>query len=257
MKAVFISDHHKEMGGGRQYMKTDKTGQTGREEQQTNIHEGHRQRIKEEVRQQGIAAMPPHKVLEALLYYAKPRGDVNALAHALIDRFGSFAGVLDATEEELLQVEEAGPGTALFLKLLPQVAAYYLKSKNETNKVVATSGEAAALFLPYFLDKKDEAVCLASFDGQGKLLRLRQVAAGSPAQSEVQLRQLVTEALLAGAVSAMVAHNHPTGVLRPSPQDIAFTAHLKETLSAVGVRLADHLILQNEAHFSMAHEGLL
>lgn len=69
-----------------------------------SIHSGHRQRMKEEYLSRGLDGMPEHRTLELLLFYAIPQGDVNGLAHELIERFGSLAGVLDAPVEELMKV---------------------------------------------------------------------------------------------------------------------------------------------------------
>ena len=61
-----------------------------------NVHAGHRQRVKAEFLARGLAGMPDHRVLELLLFYAIPQGDVNPLAHALLDHFGSLSAVFQA-----------------------------------------------------------------------------------------------------------------------------------------------------------------
>ena len=58
-------------------------------------HEGHRKRLRQRARATQLEGFQPHEVLDLLLTYAIPRQDVNPLAHALIDRFGSLSGVLD------------------------------------------------------------------------------------------------------------------------------------------------------------------
>lgn len=68
-------------------------------------HTGHRQRMKTEFLSRGLEGWPDHRVLELLLFYAVPQGDVNGLAHELVERFGSLAGVLDASVEELRKVK--------------------------------------------------------------------------------------------------------------------------------------------------------
>ena len=74
-----------------------------------SIHDGHRQRFKEEFLARPDS-FPDHKALELLLFYANPRGDTNPTAHALMERFDSISGVLDATAEELKKVPGVGPG---------------------------------------------------------------------------------------------------------------------------------------------------
>ena len=66
-----------------------------------SVHSGHRQRLKERFLREGLDQFEEHQVLELLLFYCIPRKDTNPIAHALISRFGSLAGVLDAPVEEL------------------------------------------------------------------------------------------------------------------------------------------------------------
>lgn len=88
-------------------------------EAQRHHHTGHRQRLKAEFLARGLEGWPDHKVLELLLCYAIPQGDVNGLAHELMERFGSLAGVLDASVEELKKVPGVGEHTAVLLRMLP------------------------------------------------------------------------------------------------------------------------------------------
>ena len=72
------------------------------------IHEGHRRRMYARVERDGFDSLAPHEALEYLLYFTNARRDTNALAHALLDRFGDFASVLEASEEDLMQVDGIG-----------------------------------------------------------------------------------------------------------------------------------------------------
>ena len=90
-----------------------------------SIHAGHRSRVKTEFLARGLEGWPDHRVLELLLFYAIPQGDVNALAHELIDRFGSLAGVLDASADELQKVPGVGEHTAVLLRLIPALGGRY------------------------------------------------------------------------------------------------------------------------------------
>ena len=74
-----------------------------------SIHEGHRARMRQQLKTSGMDSLSDVQVLELLLYYAIPRRDTNALAHALLDRFGSFCGVMEADAKDLAAVyTEAG-----------------------------------------------------------------------------------------------------------------------------------------------------
>ena len=84
-------------------------------------HAGHRSRVKSEFLTRGMEGWPPHRALEMLLFYAIPQGDVNGLAHDLIERFGSLSGVFDATIEDLKTVPGVGEHSAILLKMMPQI----------------------------------------------------------------------------------------------------------------------------------------
>ena len=98
-------------------------------------HEGHRQRMRARVEQYGLESLAPHEALEYLLYITNARRDTNGIAHALLERFGSFAGVLEASEEELCRVPGVGPASARMLHLLPEVSRYYEHSRTSTEGV--------------------------------------------------------------------------------------------------------------------------
>ena len=83
-----------------------------KETRKKSIHTGHRQRVKEEFLSRGVEGWQDYRILELLLFYAQPQGDVNPLAHELIETFGSLAGVLDAL-----------PGIVLQLVLIPVLMA--------------------------------------------------------------------------------------------------------------------------------------
>lgn len=87
------------------------------------VHAGHRGRMRHRFLEEGLEGFQDHEVLEFLLFYAVPRRDVNHMAHTLLERFGTLAGVLDASDEELQTIPGIGPRVAHFLKLIPEVMA--------------------------------------------------------------------------------------------------------------------------------------
>ena len=96
------------------------------EKKTTNsIHEEHRARMQERVARDGLTSLAAHEVLEYLLYFSIPRRDTNPLAHRLIQHFGGFCQVLDASEEELMQVQGIGPASARLLHSFRDVARFY------------------------------------------------------------------------------------------------------------------------------------
>ena len=219
------------------------------------VHDGHRARLKEQFSEHGLAALPDHGVLELLLFYAIPRGDVNPLAHTLIDRFGTLAAVFDAPEEELRSVPGIGENAARLIKLIPQVSRRYLISRTKYDGVLASPAAAGRYLLPYFYAERDEVVYLVCLDAKRQVLACRRLFRGSVNSANVSIRKLVETALLCNAASVILAHNHPSGIAVPSREDEATTRRIMAALDAVEIELADHIVVADDDFVSMAESG--
>ena len=224
-----------------------------------SIHSGHRQRMKQEYLSRGLEGMPEHKVLELLLFYAIPQGDVNGLAHALIDRFGSLSGVLDAPVTELEKVPGIGEHAAILLNLMPALGARYLASRSsmEPDEILRTSGAVRRVLAPYFFGARKELVYLVGMDAKLKLLGVRQISEGSVNALALTGRRVVEQALSLNASAVVLAHNHPSGIAVPSAEDKVTTAHLKKLLAGVDVELRDHVIFVDDDMVSLRDSGML
>jgi DNA repair protein RadC len=215
-----------------------------------SIHDGHRQRFKGEFLARPDS-FPDHKVLEVLLFFANPRGDTNPVAHALMERFDSISGVLDATPEELQKVSGVGDHTVTLLKVTKELAGRYFSSRTSLGEIVQTSDDVEALLKDYFVGARSERVCLLCMDGKGKSLGVRVVGEGSVNSAEITSRAVVEAALSLNATQAILAHNHVSGIATPSDEDRVTTDWLNGVLASVGVRLRDHVIFADDEMVSM------
>ena len=206
------------------------------------IHTGHRGRVKEEFRARGIEGWPDHRVLELILFYAIPQGDVNPLAHELIDRFGSLAGVLDALPEELMKVKGMGEHSVTLLKLVPAVTGRYLEGRTGPGVIIHTTAEAGHVLAPYFYGARNEMVYVLCLDAKEKLLGVRKLSEGNIGSSDVTIRRVAEECMALRASYCYLAHNHVSGVALPSPEDMNTTSVVRTALAPLGIRLVDHLV---------------
>lgn len=219
-----------------------------------SIHEGHRERLKKAFLERPDLLWD-HQMLELLLFYANPRGDTNPTAHALIDSFGSLAGVLDAPAEELMKVPGVGEHTAVLLKAVKELSGRYLAGRTDFGGPVTTTEEAYRLLRPYFFGARNERVCLLCLDGKGKNLGVRVVTEGSVNTAGVTTRAVVENALALNAAQAVLAHNHTSGIALPSREDKVTTRLLYRVLNAVGIALVDHLIFSDDDMVSLRESG--
>ena len=227
-----------------------------REVDAMGLHDGHRQRAKERYGQVGADALADHELLELALFYAVPRQDTNETAHRLLKRFRSLQGVLQASPEELEQVEGVGKNAALLLHLMADISQR-ARITSLPEKILNSPDRTGAYFMELLTGQKRELLYQVCLDGKGKLLTCRCIAKGTVSASAVHVRQVVENALYAGASTIILAHNHPSGVALPSDADVLVTHRIQEALAPLGIRLADHIIVADDDYVSMAESGFL
>ena len=163
-------------------------------------HEGHRQRMRARVEQYGLESLAPHEALEYLLYITNARRDTNGIAHALLERFGSFAGVLEASEEELCRVPGVGPASARMLHLLPEVSRYYEHSRTSTEGALTTIERLAAYLKPRFAGAKQEKALLLSLDSRSRVKSVYWLKEGNTRMVSLEVKDVVSAQRCAAAL---------------------------------------------------------
>lgn len=220
-----------------------------------SLHDGHRHRLKERFKNDGLDHFENHQVLELLLFYCVPRQDTNPLAHRLIDRFDSVEAVLEASAAELKKVKGVGDNIVQFLRLFGEVNRY-CKMERPKDIILDKRDACTRYMIPFFHNKKNETVYLLSLDAKCKVISCKLVGEGSVNSAGVPIRRIVEMALGEGATSVVLAHNHPSGVAIPSDEDRATTMRLARALSAVEIALSDHVVVAEDEGVSLADSGL-
>lgn len=223
-----------------------------------DLHKGHRERLKSRFREQGLDGFTDIQVLELLLFYAIPRQDTNPIAHALLDRFGSLDQVLSAPLHELEKVDGIGEQASTLLSLTRQIARScgISEKTREKDNILDSIAKCGEYLKPRFLGKLDEVVYLLCLDGKCKALACVEVGKGSVNSAGVSARKIVETALSFNATSVVLAHNHPSGLAIPSPEDIVTTRRIAMALDAVGIILADHIIVADGEFVSLVASEL-
>lgn len=218
---------------------------------ESSQHTGHRQRMRARVEQYGLGSLAPHEALEYVLYITNTRKDTNGLAHVLMDRFGDFAGVLDASEEDLLTVEGVGPSTARMLHLLPQISRYYGRSRTSTTRCIKTTEQMGSYLMAKFAWSDYERAMLVSLDSRKRVRAAVWLREGTSDRVSLDIKNVVAAAIKGGTDAVVLCHNHPNGVALPSLEDMDATGSIARALGLVNVHLLDHFILTDTEYFSM------
>ena len=215
------------------------------------IHDGHRGRLRERFRKEGLEGFAAHEVLELLLFYGRSRGDTNPLAHRLLETFGSLQGVLEATPDQLMQVNGIGEESATLLSLMMPMFRRYERSVCDNTRKLAHFPEVRDYCYAMLMGYRKECFGVISLSTQMKVLGSRIVAEGVLTEVPAYPRLVVEAALNHNAFSVVLCHNHPGGNPQPSRADIDMTKLIQKTLHALGVGVVDHMIVADGQVYSM------
>ncbi len=216
-----------------------------------NLHAGHRQRLKNKFLNYGLDSFSPHEVLELALFYAIPRRDTNELAHILIERFGSFRGVLDAEYDELVEVEGVGENAALFITFFREIFRFYRASRNDAEYVYDTIEKLGSYAVNLYTGMQNEKCYALLFDNNMKLLTTVLVSEGSVSSTNVNIPFIIEKIMKKKATTVVLVHNHPSGRPFPSQADDAITSDVQTALSICGCTLLEHIIVGGEYFYPM------
>ncbi len=226
------------------------------EQEQTNLHERHRERMRARYREQGVDRFSDYELLEMLLGYVLLQKDTNGLAHDLINTFGSLQGVADAPEEKLLEVNQVGPSVAFLLRLLPGLARRYWSEEIDQSLRIITTKQMLELMSRQFIGRNEETFIAAFLDEERRLIKCEVQFVGSIDAVEVHSQRIALNAAEHKARYVIVAHNH-FGDALPSDQDVNATRFLRYELGEQGFKLLDHIIVCDGAGTSMRTCGYL
>lgn len=214
-------------------------------------HGGHRERMRKRYLETGLASFAPHEALELLLFYAVPRINVNPLAHRLLTHFGSLEAVLSAPPEQLQQVPGIGASAAVLISLIQPLYRDAERERLGDKPLITNYREAKDYCRSLFGGTSEEVLYVICLDAQGRVLRAVRAITGTIDEIAIYPRTIVGAAIRHNAHSVVLAHNHPSGVLEPSPADVQTTAMLRAALGGVDITILDHIIYADGECVSM------
>jgi DNA repair protein RadC len=220
-------------------------------------HLGHRRRLREKFLKSGSGALHDYELVELLLAHAVPRRDVKPAAKALLSRFGSLQGLLDADPLQVSKVPGVGRASAVLVKLVKELhcrsLARQMKGQDALSspKAVldfaraALAGHGSECFMAVFLNAKN------------RVLDHRVIHEGTIDHAIVYPRRIIEQALAARAAGLILVHNHPSGDPTPSDEDLRLTRSIQEAARPLDIRVLDHIIVGREGYCSFAEKKIL
>ncbi|MBR1987992.1 MAG: RadC family protein [Clostridia bacterium] len=229
-----------------------------KENRKSKIHAGHRQRLKDKVRQNGLNVLSEHEVLELLLTYSIPLKDTNELAHKLIDNFGDITKVIDADYKELIKQKGVGEETALFLHVLSSFYDKYKLTKNYSdNETLDNTQKCVDYFRKNYEIKDSEKMYVVCLSKLCKVMKSFTYNGQDDTEITVNIKELMEKVVGNNVAGIVIFHTHPHGSVEPSLEDIYTTQKIYNTCRSMDLLLIDHIIFNTTEHYSFGSNGEL
>jgi DNA repair protein RadC len=218
---------------------------------------GHRRRMRERLIERGPEALADYELLEMLLFFAFKQGDTKPLAKTLINRFGSYAAVLAAPQEDLFKTRGLGTHSVAAIKLV-QASALRLARAEIMEQPVLNNWDRLMDYLTAAMAREKVEQFRALFlDTRNRLLADEVMGTGSVSHAPVYPREVVKRALELHATALILVHNHPSGDPTPSADDVQMTREIKSAARILGIALHDHIVIGNGRWISLRKEGVM
>lgn len=216
-----------------------------------NVHEGHRERMRNKYVNKGIEVFEQHEILEMLLFYAIPRKNTNDIAYRLLEACGSLSAVFDAPIDILMQ-QGLSYNAAVLLHMIPDLSRAYQSDKFDNEEKIITDENIGKKMVHLFAGKNEECVYAFFLDAKGKEKYSGIISKGDASSAPLFSKDIVSIAARCKAVTVIIAHNHPSGVAFPSRADLEATADIADALDTIGIHLADHIIVADRDYISLS-----
>lgn len=218
---------------------------------------GHRERLRDKLLSHGGETLADYELLELILMMALPRCDVKPLAKTLLNRFGSFAGVMNATPEELMQIKGIKETTAAVIKTIPAACERLLKQEVSNASVLNSFDKIKDYCYLKLSHKTNERFHILFLNLKYQLITAEEHQHGTINHTPVYPREILARALALNASAVILVHNHPSGDPKPSEADIKLTDELSKILKISDITVYDHLIIGKSGIYSFRQNGLM
>jgi len=211
----------------------------------------HHDKPREKLLKKGASALKDFELVAILLGTGIKGKDVIKLSKEIVKLFEDDFTTLSL--EKLLQIHGLGTAKASQLISAIELSKRYLIKEN---KKISNADDVYNELKEYHNKQQEYFLCIY-LDGANHICQTRVITIGTLNQSLVHPREVFAPAVENRCASIIVAHNHPSGVLKPSREDMLVTQRLKDSGKLLGIELLDHVILGKSGYFSMKDEGVL
>jgi signal transduction histidine kinase/CheY-like chemotaxis protein/proteasome lid subunit RPN8/RPN11 len=144
-----------------------------------------------------------------------------------------------------------------FKSHLKRVKLYYVEEPTVPHDEDLSDPDKVYRLFRHIENEPRETFLAVYLDSQNKIIAYDKLSTGTTDETVVYPKEVIRTALLANACAVILVHNHPAGGLRPSSNDIALTASIKQAFKMYDIKLHDHIVISDRGYLSFVREGLL
>jgi DNA repair protein RadC len=208
-------------------------------------------RPREKLMRKGAQALSDTELMAILIGSGNQKMDVMALSSRLLKSLEGHKG--RPTVDSLCKVEGIGPAKATLVVAAMEFARRRIRPRGVR---IAFPPDVYPL-IRHLADRRQEHFLCVSLNGANEVIAVRTVSVGLVNRALVHPREVYADPITDRASAVIVAHNHPSGNLAPSQDDLDVTRQLKEAGDTLGIKLLDHLIFNEITYHSMLEKGEL
>ncbi|MDQ7052171.1 MAG: DNA repair protein RadC [candidate division KSB1 bacterium] len=214
-------------------------------------------RPREKMLKLGADALTDAELLAIILRVGGVQMTAVDLARQILQQCGGFRGLDRLTIQEMIRVQGIGPAKAAQIKAALEIGKRFAEQQRESGERIRSSEDVFRLYHLKFRDRQREAFCVIFLTSRNRIIDDKILFEGTLTESLVSPREVIREILNTGAAAVILLHNHPSGEVTPSPQDIKLTRALKAACNTIDVAVLDHIIIGDNRYYSFADEEQL
>lgn len=198
----------------------------------------------------------PSADLKSLLAYSLREKPGSYIVEEIFHRFPTLADLIDVTEQELLEIEGIGKARARQI-IATFKLSHIISTPVPSVTMIRSPMDVYKLVEPEFRHLKQEQFICVFLNTKNGVIGKEIISIGSLNASIVHPREVFRPAIKRSSASIICAHNHPSGVPDPSPEDIEITKRLVESGHIIGIDVLDHIVVGNYTFVSLKERGLM
>lgn len=215
-------------------------------------------RPREKLLKKGANTLSKSELLAILLRTGVKGESAIDLARRIMDRFGSFRNMNQTDMRDWKAFRGLGPAKLAQIQAALEIGRRFREIEtNDSKQKVSSAQDVVNIVMPQMRDLKTEIFKVIFLNSNNKIIEIADVASGTVNHAMPIVREIIHAALQKFAAAIICVHNHPSGNLSPSPEDIKFTQELKNAGKLLEIKMLDHIVIGDGSFYSFAEEGMV